>query len=120
MFNYNFLYLLSPLHTGGTTQSGNLVGIARESHTNFPYIPSSSIRGRIRASVEDDELKAKLFGTELPSSTSSGEDTEKFTGFKTGLYLDRRRFDSLDTYCFSISWRSLDFIANAIKTLGKV
>lgn len=49
--NYTYLYLLSPLHTGGTTQEGNLLGIARESHTNFPYIPSSSIRGRLRAGV---------------------------------------------------------------------
>lgn len=24
-----YLYLLSPLHTGGTTQEGNLLGIAR-------------------------------------------------------------------------------------------
>ncbi|MFM6278344.1 MAG: RAMP superfamily CRISPR-associated protein, partial [Dolichospermum sp.] len=37
---YIYLYLLSPLHTGGTTQEGNLLGIARESHTNLPYIPS--------------------------------------------------------------------------------
>lgn len=68
MFDYNFLYLLSPLHTGGTTQEGNLVGIARESHTNFPYIPSSSIRGRIRASVTDPDQKNRLFGTELETS----------------------------------------------------
>lgn len=46
-----YLYLLSPLHTGGSSQEGNLVGIARESHTNLPYIPSSSIRGRLRSSV---------------------------------------------------------------------
>jgi CRISPR-associated protein Cmr4 len=60
-----YLYLLSPLHTGGTTQEGNLLGIARESHTNFPYIPSSSIRGRIRASVEDQQLQYRLFGNEI-------------------------------------------------------
>jgi len=47
--NLVYLYLLSPLHTGGTTQEGNLLGIARESHTNLPYIPSSTIRGRLRA-----------------------------------------------------------------------
>ena len=84
MFDYNFLYLLSPLHTGGTTQEGNLVGIARESHTNFPYIPSSSIRGRVRASVEDKELREKLFGTELPNSANSNEETEQFAGLKQG------------------------------------
>lgn len=37
--NLVYLYLLSPLHTGGTTQEGNLLGIARESHTEMPYIP---------------------------------------------------------------------------------
>lgn len=59
-----YCYLLSPLHTGGTTQEGNLLGIARESHTNLPYIPSSSIRGRLRASA-GVEVRPQLFGTEL-------------------------------------------------------
>lgn len=77
--NLVYLYLLSPLHTGGTTQEGNLLGIARESHTDLPYIPSSTIRGRLRASVEtadqdsqsDEEKLAKklkkilLFGSEI-------------------------------------------------------
>ncbi|MEQ9671628.1 type III-B CRISPR module RAMP protein Cmr4 [Coleofasciculus sp. G2-EDA-02] len=63
--HYLYLYLLSPLHTGGTTQEGNLVGIARESHTNLPYIPSSTIRGRLRASVNDEALRVQLFGPEL-------------------------------------------------------
>lgn len=60
------LYLLSPLHTGGATQEGNLLGIARESHTNFPYIPSSTIRGRLRAAVDESKRDA-LFGTDLSS-----------------------------------------------------
>lgn len=59
-----YLYLISPLHTGGTTQEGNLLGIARESHTNLPYIPSSTIRGRLRASVAS-EMRSQLFGTDL-------------------------------------------------------
>lgn len=63
--NIQHLYLLAPLHTGGTTQEGNLLGIARESHTNFPYIPSSTIRGRLRASVQETTLRSKLFGTDL-------------------------------------------------------
>ncbi|MGF1588848.1 MAG: type III-B CRISPR module RAMP protein Cmr4 [Pleurocapsa sp.] len=67
--NHTYLYLLSPLHTGGTTQEGNLLGIARESHTNFPYIPSSSIRGRLRASVEDKNQKFQLFGTDLENAS---------------------------------------------------
>lgn len=65
MMNVIYLDLLSPLHTGGTTQEGNLLGIARESHTNFPYIPSSSIRGKFRASVTDRIDKTELFGNDL-------------------------------------------------------
>ena len=70
-FNCIYLYLYSPLHTGGTTQEGNLVGIAREVHTNLPYIPSSSIRGRLRASIkhEDQDLAVQLFGPELKDIT---------------------------------------------------
>ena len=68
MFNYNYLYLLAPLHTGGTTQEGNLVGIARESHSRLPYIPSSSIRGRLRASIADTTKKHQVFGNELNNS----------------------------------------------------
>lgn len=68
MINQTHLYLLSPLHTGGTTQEGNLVGIARESHTNLPYIPSSTIRGRLRANTIDKDKKHQLFGTDLKDS----------------------------------------------------
>ncbi len=64
MINLAYLYLYAPLHTGGTTQEGNLLGIARESHTDLPYIPSSSIRGRLRASTKGS-IKTDLFGTEL-------------------------------------------------------
>ncbi|MEA5421095.1 type III-B CRISPR module RAMP protein Cmr4 [Spirulina sp. CCNP1310] len=63
--NLQHLYLIAPLHTGGTTQEGNLLGIARESHTNFPYIPSSTIRGKLRSSQSDDALREQLFGNEL-------------------------------------------------------
>jgi CRISPR-associated protein Cmr4 len=62
---YVYLYLMSPLHTGGTTQEGNLLGIAREAHTNLPYIPSSTIRGRLRASVENRVTRVQMFGPEL-------------------------------------------------------
>lgn len=59
MENYlSYLYLLTPLHTGASSAEGNLMGIAREVHTEFPYLPSSSLRGKIRASIEgQDELK---------------------------------------------------------------
>ena len=69
MMNLSYLYLLSPLHTGGASQEGNLLGIARESHTNLPYVPSSTIRGRLRASfadeMEDRIRQVRLFGPEL-------------------------------------------------------
>lgn len=64
-FQIVYLHLLTPLHTGGTTQEGNLLGIARESHTHLPYIPSSTIRGRLRASVADKDKKFELFGNEI-------------------------------------------------------
>lgn len=62
---YIYLYLLSPLHTGGTTQEGNLLGIARESHTNLPYIPSSTVRGKVRSLATDKNTKYQLFGNDL-------------------------------------------------------
>jgi CRISPR-associated protein Cmr4 len=65
MLRYIYLYLLSPLHTGGTTQEGNLLGIAREAHTNLPYIPSSTIRGRLRASIRNQIARVQLFGPDL-------------------------------------------------------
>ena len=51
-----YFYLVSPLHTGGSSQEGNLVGIARESHTDLPYLPSSTIRGRLRASTDPKKV----------------------------------------------------------------
>lgn len=69
MNNTVYLYLLSPLHTGGATQEGNLLGIARESHTELPYIPSSTIRGRLRASA-DQNTQSQLFGTDLATSST--------------------------------------------------
>ncbi len=73
--NTVYLYLLAPLHTGGTTQEGNLLGIARESHTNLPYIPSSTIRGRLRASEPDIEQRYKLFGNEIQSAKDNTQET---------------------------------------------
>jgi len=69
MDNYlTYLYLLTPLHTGGSANEGNLMGIAREVHTEFPYMPASSLRGRIRAEMTkafnldglDPNLKAEV------------------------------------------------------------
>ncbi|NMF86678.1 type III-B CRISPR module RAMP protein Cmr4 [Nodosilinea sp. P-1105] len=55
MDNYlTYLYLLTPLHTGGSANEGNLMGIAREVHTEFPYMPASSVRGKVRSVLEKD------------------------------------------------------------------
>ena len=51
--NYlTYAHLLTALHTGGSAQEGNLMGIAREVHTEFPYLPSASLRGKIRSELE--------------------------------------------------------------------
>lgn len=65
MMNLSYLYLLSPLHTGGASQEGNLVGIARESHTELPYAPSSTVRGRLRSTSPDLWTRLILFGPDL-------------------------------------------------------
>jgi CRISPR-associated protein Cmr4 len=59
------MHLLTPLHTGASANEGNLMGIAREVHTEFPYLPSSSLRGKIRSELEQGDLAAaasKFFG----------------------------------------------------------
>ncbi|MFM7425055.1 MAG: type III-B CRISPR module RAMP protein Cmr4 [Elainella sp.] len=71
-FNLVYLYLLAPLHTGGTSQEGNLVGIARESHTDLPYVPSSTIRGRQRAATNPTE-RIKLWGNTIDDLKSNDD-----------------------------------------------
>ncbi|WP_287129906.1 type III-B CRISPR module RAMP protein Cmr4 [Candidatus Cyanaurora vandensis] len=60
-----YLHLLTPLHTGGSSQAGNLLGIAREVHTGFPYLPSSSLRGKIRSQLEAVEGASIFFGHKI-------------------------------------------------------
>ena len=71
--NLVYLYLLSPLHTGGTTQEGNLLGIARESHTNLPYVPSSTVRGKFR-SITSEKTRNQLWGNTIDDVTGNGSD----------------------------------------------
>lgn len=85
--NLVHLYLFAPLHTGGTTQEGNLVGIARESHTNLPYIPSSTIRGKYRSTVSDKTQKFRLFGTELGDNNANLEQGDIWIGDGSILWL---------------------------------
>ncbi|MDL5054151.1 type III-B CRISPR module RAMP protein Cmr4 [Oscillatoria laete-virens NRMC-F 0139] len=68
-----YLHLLTPLHTGGSTNEGNLMGIAREVHTEFPYLPSSSLRGKIRASLEGEENAGLFFGQKIENGKQPTE-----------------------------------------------
>lgn len=62
-----YLYLLSALHTGGSAQAGNMVGIAREVQTDLPYLTASSLRGKLRSLLEKDNsaIANVLFGRRL-------------------------------------------------------
>lgn len=60
-----YLYLLSPLHTGASSQEGNLLGIAKEAHTELPYLPSSTLRGRLRAETKDKQQQILLWGNTI-------------------------------------------------------
>lgn len=76
-FRIGYLYSFSPIHCGGEGDLGNILEIAREAHTNFPYIPGSSLRGTLRDEVEqqDDEEKTitnRLFGKELDDKGQMG------------------------------------------------
>ena len=72
-----YLYLLTPLHTGGSANEGNLMGIAREVHTEFPYLPASSLRGKIRSELENrDDLNAiagEFFGQKIKNGNQPTE-----------------------------------------------
>ena len=71
--NLCYLYCLSALHTGGTSQEGNIVGIARESHTDLPYIPGTGIRGKVRANTPEEQRKT-LWGNTLEDVQNNGDD----------------------------------------------
>ncbi|GAB1542236.1 type III-B CRISPR module RAMP protein Cmr4 [Scytonema sp. NUACC21] len=71
-----YLYLLSPLHTGGASQEGNLVGLAREVHTDLPYLPSSTIRGRLRAATPEKD-RTRLWGNTIEDVTSGTDENLK-------------------------------------------
>ena len=77
IMNIAYLFLMTPLHTGGSSQEGNVVGIARESHTMLPYIPSSSIRGRLRAATVNHPILSEqteiLWGNTLATVGQASE-----------------------------------------------
>jgi CRISPR-associated protein Cmr4 len=70
-----YLYSLAPVHCGGEGDLGNILEIAREAHTNFPYIPGSSLRGSLRNEMLDyqgPEVTDRLFGKELSGNEQMG------------------------------------------------
>jgi CRISPR-associated protein Cmr4 len=74
-FRVGYLYSLAPIHCGGEGDLGNILEIAREAHTNFPYIPGSSLRGSLRDEVleyQDQATADRLFGKELDSNGQMG------------------------------------------------
>jgi CRISPR-associated protein Cmr4 len=74
-FRVGYLYSLAPIHCGGEGDLGNILEIAREAHTNFPYIPGSSLRGSLRNEVleyQGDDVCDRLFGKELNGSQQMG------------------------------------------------
>jgi len=74
-FRVGYLYSLSPIHCGGEGDLGNILDIAREVHTHFPYIPGSSLRGSLREEVRQLGCKTvcdRLFGQELGDGETMG------------------------------------------------
>ena len=74
-FRVGYLYSLAPVHCGGEGDLGNILEIAREVHTNFPYIPGSSLRGSLRdevLQVAGKEVTDRLFGKELANGDQMG------------------------------------------------
>jgi len=73
-FRVGYMYSLAPIHCGGEGDLGNILEIAREVHTNFPYIPGSSLRGSLRDEVEisDKTASEALFGKELDENGQMG------------------------------------------------
>ncbi|WP_017325276.1 type III-B CRISPR module RAMP protein Cmr4 [Synechococcus sp. PCC 7336] len=72
-FRIGYLYGLAPIHCGGEGDLGNILDIAREVHTQFPYIPGSSLRGSLRREVESLSPYADLlFGQEQKERQQMG------------------------------------------------
>ncbi|MCL1463262.1 type III-B CRISPR module RAMP protein Cmr4 [Argonema galeatum] len=73
-FRIGYLYSLAPIHCGGEGDLGNILEIAREVHTNFPYVPGSSFRGSLRDEVKllDANAADILFGRELDAQGQMG------------------------------------------------
>jgi len=73
-FRVGYLYSLAPIHCGGEGDLGNILEIAREVHTKFPYAPGSSLRGSLRNEVTalNPTVADQLFGQELKEGQQMG------------------------------------------------
>ena len=76
-FRVGYMYSLAPVHCGGEGDLGNILDIVRETHTNYPYIPGSSLRGKLRETVvngdpDGKDMGDRLFGKELDSGGQMG------------------------------------------------
>lgn len=74
-FRVGYFYSLAPIHCGGEGDLGNILDIAREAHTSFPYVPGSSLRGSLRDEAQQcggKPLADRLFGKELSGSEQMG------------------------------------------------
>lgn len=94
-FRVGYLYSLAPIHCGGEGDLGNILEIAREVHTNFPYVPGSSLRGSIRDEVKLLNLSFAntLFGKELDNDGQMGVHQVWF-GDARLLWVPMRTFSS--------------------------
>ncbi len=68
-----FVHALSPLHAG-TGQGVGVIDlpIARETATNLPYLPGSSLRGPLRHALSNEADRNKIFGSGTGNGTTPG------------------------------------------------
>src|SRR6266704_3678945 len=66
-----FVHALSPLHAG-TGQGVGVIDlpIAREKATGLPFLPGSSLKGPLRASLDNLEQRRAIFGPETTEINS--------------------------------------------------
>jgi len=72
-----FMYAETGVHVGGGDSVGAIdLAIAREKYTDFPFIPSSGVKGAIRSffdnSTKDKENIEVIFGPEINGSEHAG------------------------------------------------
>lgn len=66
-----FVHALSPLHSGCGQGVGTIdLPITREKATGFPYLPGSSLKGVLRATCRDDQMRRIIFGPDTTSAAA--------------------------------------------------